>query len=453
MYHQILAANPVPVVGIEASVGHVLTDAKLRKLPAPPKPEKLTDGGGLYLHRMPSGVQTWRIKYRIDGRPDELTIGRFPDVSLGEARADASAIRRLVAGGTNPKKWAAQIEARAIAAAQHQAETFKAIADAYFQASAPGWKSDTHPRDVRRILDELIEGRTAEDKPRHASIGAVPMRDLRKAQVREVLDAIVARGSLTYARDVVLYCRKVVEFFNAGTDDPIADPTAGLRATLPTVQEEHHPALAPSEMPAFLAALRVARCEPETRIALRVMMLTVLRTTELRMGRWAEIDFEARKWIVPAERMKYRRRLSTPHEVPLSRQAIAVLRDLHRLTGHREVMFPGAAGGDACMSEGTMQAVIKRMGFAGRMTGHGLRSVFSTWAHEQGIDSAVIERAMSHVDGNAVRAAYDRGDRWKARVALMQDWADRVDAWESGGNVLPIRAGAAQPAEPSTTAA
>lgn len=439
-FHQILLANPVPVVGIEAAVGHALDDKELRKKAKTPpaKPEKLTDGAGLYLHRMPSGVSTWRLKYRIAGRADEVTIGRFPEVSLAEARADAKAIRRLIAAGTDPKTWAATIRAREAAEAQRAADTFGALARAYFQANSPGW-TGTHQRDVQRILDELVEGRTAPDKPRHASIGAIPMRDLRKSHVREVLDAVVERGALTYAKDVLLYCRKVVEHFNAGTDDPIADPTAGLRTMLPVAIERGHAALAPAQMPDFLAAMRVARCEPETRIAIRLLMLTALRTSELRFGRWEEIDFEAKRWTVPASRMKYRRRLPAPHDVPLSHQAIAALRDLQALTGGGELMFPGTKGGDAVISEGTMLMAIKRMGYGGRMTGHGLRSAFSTWAHDAGYDSAVVERALSHVDANAVRAAYDRGDRWRARVELMQAWADRLDAWEHGGNVVELR--------------
>ena len=437
MFHQILVNNRVPVAGIEAAVGHALDDKKLRRLAPPAKPEKLTDGGGLYLHRMPSGVSAWRIKYRIAGRADEVTLGRFPEVTLTEARADAAAVRRLVAAGTDPKAWAAEIEARAQAEAQRKADTFRVIANRYFDANAATW-SGTHQRDVRRILDELAEGRTSEDKVRHAAIGDVPMRDLRKTHIRDVLDAVVARGALSYARDVLLYARKVVEFFNAGTDDPIADPTAGLRTTLPSAQETSHAAIKPAEMPEFLAAMRVARCEPETRLAIRLLMLTALRTSELRLGLWSEIDFDARKWVVPSDRMKYRRRLAAPHEVPLSRQALATLRDLQALTGMRERLFPGTKGGDAAISEGTMLMAIKRMGYAGRMTGHGLRSVFSTWAHAAGFDSSVIVRALAHVDANAVRAAYDRGDRWKARVELMQAWADRLDAWETGSNVVPI---------------
>lgn len=437
-FHQVLTANPVEVVRIEAAVGHALDDKKLAKLAPPDKPEKLTDGAGLYLHRMPSGVSTWRIKYRINGRVDEVTIGRYPEIALAEARVDAAAIRRLVAAGTDPKLWAAAIQARDAAEARHQADTFRALAGAYFDANAPAW-SGTHQRDVRRILDELAEGRTAPDKPRHAAIGDIPMRDLRKSHVRAVLDAVIARGALTYAKDLVIYCRKVVEHFNAGTDEPIADPTAGLVTTMPTAVEKNHAAIKPAEMPEFLAALRIARCEPETRLAVRLLMLTALRTTELRFGQWSEVDFEARKWIVPADRMKYRRRMSTPHEVPLSRQAVETLRDLQALTGERERMFPGVKGGDAAISESTMLMAIKRMGYAGRMTGHGLRSVFSTWAHDAGYDSAVIERALSHVDANAVRAAYDRGDRWRARVELMQAWADRIDAWERGDNVVTLR--------------
>lgn len=441
-FHQILRSHPVPTLGIEAAVGHKLDDKSLKKLLVPERPVKLTDGGGLYLHRLPSGVQTWRIKYRIGGKADEVMIGRFPDMTLKEARDDAAAVRRLAAAGTDPRKWAAEIEAQAQAEKLRLTETFRVVAEAYFTAKSGPWTS-THQRDVRRILDELIEGRTSEDKPRHAAIGDIPMRDLRKSHVRDVLDAVVARGALTYARDVLTYARKVVEFYNAGHDEaPIADPTVGLRDILPAADADHHAALSANEMPGFLAALRIARSEPETRIAIRLLLLTGLRTTELRLGEWSEIDTENKKWVVPGTRMKYRRAFVKrnltvpPHEVPLSRQALAALEDLRKLTGDRVQMFPGVRGGDAVMSEATMLNAIKRMGYTGRMTGHGTRSVFSTWAHDAGYDSTVVERALSHLDEDAVRAAYDRGDRWHARVELMQAWADRLDAWEAGSNVV-----------------
>lgn len=442
-FHHLLTENPIPVVGIEAAVGHSLDDKSLKKLPAPDKPVKLTDGGGLYLHRLPSGISAWRFKFRHAGKPDEVTIGRFPDVSLGEARADAAALRRLLAGGTDPKAWAARIEAQKRAEAQHKAETFRVIAERYFAARSPTWTA-THARDVRRILDELNDGRPTDDRPKPPALGDLPIRDIRKSHVREVVDAIVLRGALTYVRDVLLYCRKVVEFFNAGhDDDPIADPTAGLRDVLPSRQEGRHAALKPDEMPEFLRALRLARCEPETRLGIRLLLLTALRTTELRLATWPEVDFEARRWSVPGERMKYRRRFKSgdipPHEIPLARQTLDTLRDLHSLTGDAGRLFPGNRGPDSYMSEATMLAVIKRMGFDGRMTGHGCRAVFSTWAHDRGYSTEVIERALSHLDPNAVRAAYDRGDRWRSRVELMQAWADQLDTWERADNILTLR--------------
>lgn len=432
-FHQILSENPVPVVGIDAAVGHALDDRALRKLPKPDKPVKLTDGGGLYLHRLPSGISTWRFKFRVAGAPDEVTIGRFPEISLAEARADATALRRLVACGRNPKAWLAELEAKKRADEQHKAETFRVVAERYFAAKSPTWTA-THERDVRRILDELIDGRPTDDCPRPAALGDLPIRDIRKSDVREIVEAIVQRGALTYVRDVLLYCRKVIEFFNAGHDDnPVADPTSGLRDVLPSRHEGHHPALKPAEMPEFMRALRVARCKPETHLALRLLLLTGLRTTELRLARWPEIDFPARRWSVPGERMKYRNRFKRgeipPHEVPLANQAVSVLKDLHSLTGDSGRLFPGNRGEDSFMSDATMLSLIKRMGFDGRMTGHGARSVFSTWAHERGYPTEVVERALAHRDRNAVRAAYDRGDRWDARVKLMQAWADQLDEW------------------------
>lgn len=434
-FHQTLQTFPVPTKGLDDAVAHVLSDRQLDRLAPVDKPKKLSDGGGLYLHCLPTGVRTWRIKYRVKGRPDEVTIGRYPAVTLAEARADAAAVRRLVEAGTDPKAWAAEQAAEARRLDMRRTETFSAVAEAYFAAASPGW-SGTHKRDVRRILDELITGKVPNEAPTHPGIGDVPIRDLRKAHVRPIIDAVVARGVHTYVRDLLLYTRKVVAYFNAGHDDQVADPTAGLRDTLPAgPEEQHHQSLEPDEMPAFLQAIRVVSCEPETRLGVRLLLLTAVRTGELREAEWSEFDLTRRVWTIPAARMKYRRKVKADHLVPLSTQALAALADLRTLTGRKTLILPGLGEGKP-ISENTILATIKRAGYSGRMTGHGCRSVFSTWANEKGFRSDAIERQLSHIEGNRVRGAYNNAEYLPERETMMVEWGAQVAAWEAVAAVL-----------------
>jgi integrase len=436
-FHRILQFHPIPVRALDDATSHVLNDRQLAKLAPVAKPIKLGDGGGLYLHCLPSGVRTWRMKYRVQGKPDEVTIGRYPDVTLAEARADAAALRRLLAAGTDPKVWAVERETEARRVVQHQAETFAAIADSYYATKAPGW-SATHRRDVRRILDELSTGKVPDEAPAHAGIGDVPIRDLRKSHIRPILEAVVGRGAHSYVRDLLMYTRNVVAFFNAGHDDPIADPTAGLRATLPAgPDEQHHQSLDADEMPAFLRAIRLVSCEPENRLGLRLLLLTAVRTGELREAQWSEFDLAGALWTIPAHRMKYRRQVKADHLVPLSAQALTALTDLKSLTGRKTLILPGQVEGKP-ISDNTLLAVIKRAGYSGRMTGHGCRSVFSTWANENKFHGDAIERQLSHIENNRVRGAYNNAEHMAERVALMRAWGAQIATWEAGSSVPEV---------------
>jgi integrase len=249
---------------------------------------------------------------------------------------------------------------------------------------------------------------------------------------QSIIEAIAARGAHSYVRDVLLYARQVVEYFNAAhDDDQLADPTRGLRDTLPDAPpEQHHQSLKAAEMPGFLRAVRLTSCEPETRLGLSLLLLTAVRTGELREAQWSEFDVERRLWTIPAERMKYRRKIRADHLVPLSDQALAALADLHSLTGHCTLILPGQIPGKP-ISDGTLLKFIKRAGYNGRMTGHGCRSVFSTWANEAKFHPDAIERQLSHIEENRVRAAYNNAEFWDERVSIMAAWGAQIDAWDA----------------------
>jgi integrase len=406
---------------------------------------QVSDGGGLAVVLKPGRAPGWVWSYYdpADGRQRRRGYGTFPEVRVAEARDRRDADRRLLRESVDPirvdreRALAAAAEvAAAKKAAAVERDTFARAADAFFEArsEAMNW-SPTHRRDVRRILDEA--GR---------AFGDVPMRDLRRSHLATLIEAVRKRGAAVYARDVVLYVRLVIKAHNKRHLDDEERQARDITATfdrddLPAARPvKHHPAIDPVKDPdamvEFMHAMRYGEMTTQTRIALRVLLLTALRTTELRAARWDEIDFDRSVWTVPVERMKYRRKSAEPHRVPLSKQAIAELRALHELTGDNEhgLMFPGAKGGSSVMSEATMlMAVKQRLGFGGRMTPHGFRSTFSTWANGKGFHRDAIERALAHVDANAVRAAYARGDFYDQRATIMQAWADQVDAWERAG--------------------
>ena len=383
---------------------------------------KLSDGDGMYLLVKSSkagGNKLWRLKYRLDGRERLFAIGTMADVPLAEARKRREAARQLIAEGIHPVDAKRERRELAKEAARH---TFAAVADAYYAHNEAGW-SVRHQRDVRRILDELIAG-----------FGARPISAIKVADVRRVIDAVIARAALVYARDVRLYFRQVVKHFNSDRERPIADPSALVKIPkAPPVA--HHAMLEPQEIPAFLRALRNSDASPITRIAVRMLLLSALRTTELRMATWSEIDAKAKLWRVPQRRMKNR----VAHLVPLSAQMQELIADLRLLTGAGELLFPNTRDADQPMSENAIIFVLYRLGLKGKLTSHGFRAMFSSWANEKGYNADAIELQLSHVPGNKVRTAYNRAAYLEQRRDLLQGWADYIDECERSAKVVAIK--------------
>lgn len=375
-----------------------LTDAQCRAAKPRPKAYKLFDGAGLALVVLPSGVKSWRLFHRVDGRQQTATLGLYPAVGLAAARLAAQQAR------TAPPKPAAAVPTLTLADA----------CSAYWagrQDCTAGYRD--------HALSSL-------DHNLFAELGRVPVRDLTRAEVLRVLLLIDARGKPEAARRVRMWLAMVLDWCveREHCTANVARTISAARAfSGRTVQ--HHASLPLAEVPAFMARLAL---EPplQSVLALKLLALTWTRTGELRAMRWAELERDSAgvptRWRVPAARMKMRR--GVDHLVPLSRQAVALLAVLQQRAGSSPFVFPAERTQDRPMSEAAVLALIGRLGYAGRHTGHGWRTVASTWANENGWHPDAIERQLAHMPADSVRAAYNAAQYLLERVKMLQAWAD-----------------------------
>lgn len=368
---------------------------------------KLFDGGGLHLLVKPSGARLWRLKYRIGGKEKLLAIGAYPAVSLKTARTERDRAKELLASGNDPgeaKRIAAQ------AAKVQASNTFAAVATA--------------------LIDKMKRERRAKATIDKASwllamandaFGRRPVAEIKASEVLAVLKRVESAGKLETARRLRSTISRVFRLaVAAGLAE--TDPTFALRGAVarPTTQ----PRAAITEL-AGLHKLRNAvesyDGQPSTRTALLLLALLASRPGELRHARWDEFDLNEGIWYVPAERMKMRR----PHRVPLAPQAVAIIKEHRELGCALGLVFPSLRGGGRPMSENTMNAALRTLGYSSsEMTSHGFRAAFSTIANESGLwHPDAIERSLAHVDSNSVRRAYARGEYWDERVRLMVWWA------------------------------
>jgi len=399
-----------------------LSDAAVRKAKPEAKPYKMADGGGMYLEVMPNGSKYWRLKYRYSGKEKRLALGVYPDISLADARGRRDDARKLLANGSDPgvvkqsQKRQAKISA---------ANSFEAIAREFHKLKSPIWTAH-HATDWINTLEREV----------FPKFGHRPIIEIEAPDVLDILRAIEARGAFE-VRGRVLQRVRAVFAYAIASGRARHNPAAELRGALaPRPKVQHFAALSEKEMPEFLRALtdyqQRAKSSPIVFAATRLLALTFVRTGEVRGAQWGEFDLDAGLWTIPAERMKAR----APHTVPLSQQAVQVIRALHPLTGHLPALFPSRNGEGAVISENTVLKVIERIGYKGRMTGHGFRSVASTYLNNLGtIRPDMIEAQLAHGDKDQVRAAYNRADYMEYRKAMMQFWADTLDKMEQGGKL------------------
>ena len=403
-----------------------LTDTTIRNAKPATKPRKLSDGGGLHLLLHPNGGKYWRWAYRFNGKQKTLALGTYPAVSLKKARKRRDDGRELVADGIDP---AAARKAKQAAEKAATTNTFEAVAREWHAKQLHTWSSGHAGRVLRSIEKDIFPW-----------LGATPIAAIEPPMLLEALQRIEDRGALDTAHDVRSVCGRVFRY-GIATGKAKRDPAADLKDALSPVKPVHHAAITtPVEVGALLRDLDGYQGNLVTRCALRLQPLLFVRPGELRHAEWLEFDLEAKEWRIPADKMK----LDIAHIVPLSDQAVATLRQLHPLTGHGRYVFPSVRSADRPMSENTVNAALRRLGYAkDQMTGHGFRSIATTLLNEQEWSRDAIERQMAHAEGDSVRAAYNRAEHLPERRRMMQAWADYLDGLRAGADVVTIRRGVA----------
>jgi len=398
----------------------MLTDTAIRNAKPSDKPVRKFDGGGLYLEIAPTGGKLWRLKYRFDGKEKRLALGTYPDVGLQTAREGRENARKLLAAGVDPGE---QRKAEKKARAEAGANTFEALGREWMATRGKEWTAS-------------YSSKTASSLERHAfpAIGAKPIAEITAPDLLALLRAIEGRGTVDLAHRISQHCSAIFRFA-ISTGRAATDPVLNLRGALSTVKQEHYAALTePAAFADLLRAIETYRGEATTKTAMQLLALTFQRTKEVRFAEWSQIDLDAALWRIPAEIMKMRE----AHIVPLSRQAVAILKELQPLTGAGRLVFPSAISRERPISENTVIYALARMGYKGRMTGHGFRSVASTMLNEQGFRADLIERQLAHAEKNAVRAAYNRAEYLPERKKMMQAWADFLDKLKAGAEVIPL---------------
>ena len=385
---------------------------------------RLWDGRGMYLEISPRGGKWWRLKYWFDGRERRMSLGVYPDVSLADAREKREEARRKVAAGIDPAELR---KAEAIALVESIENSFEAIAREWFGLFSRPWVAGHADKIIRRLELNVFPW-----------IGTRPVKAITAPELLAVLRRMESRGANETAHRALQVCGRVFRFAVA-TGRAERDPSRDLSGALAPTKEKHLASITdPQEVGALLRAINAYDGSWITRCALRLAPLVFVRPGELRAAQWSEFDFENSEWRIPATRMKMR----VQHIVPLSTQAIAILRDLQPLTGRFALAFPGVRSRFRPMSENTITAALRRMGYSGQdMIGHGFRSMASTLLNEQGWNRDAIERQLAHGERDAVRAAYNYAQHLPERRRMMQAWADYLDRLKSEiPEVKPTRA-------------
>ena len=400
-----------------------LTLPKVKNAKPRGKPYKLADGMGLSLLVEPTGAKLWRFRFRYGGKESMISFGSWPEVSIAEARAKRDDARTKLREGVNPStaRRQARIE-REVASGN----TFRAVAKDWIDANKNQW-IESHTERIQRSLDRDIL----------PALGDRPIADITAAEVLAVVRKVEKRDALDQAKRAL---QRMTSIFALGVSSlrcPV-NPARELRGALKKAPKvKHRASLALDALPEYFERFAELQADPVTRAAMALLPLTVVRVSELVNAPWSEFDLDAAMWVIPAERMK----MAREHRVPLSRQAVEILRAIkpHESKPSAQV-FPSPADHRRPLSINAPLVALRRMGYAaGELTLHGWRSTFSTWAYESGYDGNVIEITLAHVDKNAVRAAYNNATYMDRRRQLLQDWADTLDAKREGAKVIPIR--------------
>ena len=401
-----------------------LTDIAIRNAKAGASVTKLSDGGGLQLWVMPTGAKLWRMAYRFDGKQKKLSIGPYPDIDLKTARAKRDSAKAQLRDGIDPS---ADKRLQKLTAANSRANTFEIVAAELMTKKEREGRAAATMEKARWLISLATP-----------LLGKRPISEISAAEVLATLRKVEDRGRLETAKSLRTAIGQVFRYAIA-TARAENDPTFALRGALTAPVVSHRAAITTAkEFGALLRAVDGFEGQPTTKAALELMALLFPRPGELRMAEWKEFDLDAAEWLIPAKRTKMRK----PHRMPLPAQALAILKALHKLTGQGVLVFPSLRSSRRPISENTMNAALRRMGFSkDEMTAHGFRAAASTLLNESGLWAPdVIERALAHQDADEIRRAYARGQYWDERVRMANWWADCVDTMRSGATIIPMTA-------------
>lgn len=399
-----------------------LSDAACRSAKPSGKIRKLSDGGGLQLCLMPNGSKLWWVAYRFGGKTKSLSLGKYPLISLADARSGRDEAKKLLAKGEDPSK--AKKKARADQATT--GDTFRLVAEEYVAHQRRNERAEATLKKLVWVLDFA-----------YPTLGDMLVSEIRPPDILGVLRSVERRGRYETARRLRSTIGTIFRFAIA-SGRAETDPTTALRGVLANPPPKHRAAiLEPKALGALMRSIDGFDGQPQTLAGLKLMALLFPRPGELRASEWSEFDLETGIWTIPAAHTKMRR----PHAIPLSRQAVAILKDLHVITGSGRLAFPSVRTNRTPMSENTLNAALRRLGYGKEeMSSHGFRSSASTLLNESGMwNSDAIERQLAHVENNEIRRAYARGEYWEERVRMMDWWADHLDELKAVGQVKPIK--------------
>jgi integrase len=408
-----------------------LTELEVKKAKITDKPQKLTDGGGLYLLVHPNGGKYWRLSYRFGGKQKTLALGVYPDVSLADARNRREQARKLLANDTDP---GAVKQAQKAAKIEAVANSFATLAAELHKVKSPMWT----PGHAKQWMGNL-------EKYAMPVIGDRPITDIEPMELVGIMRTVETNGTFE-TRDRLLQTISAVFKYAIATGRAKYNPAEIRMALADRPKIEHFPCITTAEAPAFLRAVteyqNMAKVSPIAIAALRLLMLTATRTSEVRFSKWADFDLDAKCWVIPAEQTgrKGKGDKRKDHAVPLSDQAVNILRELYPVTGQGEYVFPNRNNAGRVISENTVLKIIETIGYKGKMTGHGFRSLARTVLGDMGHRWEVLEAILSHALVNQTAAAYVRTSYFEERRGIMQQWADYLDKAEAGAQVIPFRA-------------
>jgi len=398
-----------------------LTDTAIRNAKPAAKPHRMFDGGGLYLEVSIQGTKLWRLKYRVGGKEKRLAFGRYPEVPLAGARKAREAARALLAQGLDPSE---ERKARRAAQIEGAANSFEVVSREWFSKHAPTWAASHAEKIIKRLENDVFPW-----------VGSRPIGELGAPEILKVLRRIEGRGALDTAHRAHQNCGQIFRYAVA-TGRAVRDPSADLRGALPPAKHEHFASITdPLKVGELLRAIDAFQGTFVVQCALRLAPLLFVRPGELRKATWTDFDLETAQWQYVASKTK------TEHIVPLASQAVAILSDLHNLTGGRDHVFPGRDPKKP-MSEAAVNAALRRMGYDTKteITGHGFRAMARTILEEQlNIPPAIVELQLAHAVRDPLGRAYNRTTHIAARKKMMQSWADYLDDLKQGAKVLSIK--------------